>query len=181
MRNEFAREFLEIIIKPVLNRLEMGGTAAERLMLGTALAETGLREVEQGLGRRAGPALGYFQMEPATYSDLWVGYINCGRIGTAGRHVLLGYISRDAKVFSQTSSPPPDADFHTLPDVMELVYCPRFACAMSRILYRRIPHPLPRPDDIEALAAYWKKWYNTEKGKGTIEHYLAAWEDNVGG
>jgi hypothetical protein len=39
-----------------------------------------------------------------------------------------------------------------------------------RLFYKPIPKQIP--DDIKERAIYWKKYYNTELGKGTAEHYL---------
>ena len=44
----------------------------------------------------------------------------------------------------------------------------------AREHYRRIPSPIPFT--IEGQAAYWKKYYNTEAGKGTEEEYLKNWK-----
>jgi hypothetical protein len=34
------------------------------------------------------------------------------------------------------------------------------------------PFPEPIPKDIVGRARYWKRYYNTEAGKGTVHHYL---------
>lgn len=41
--------------------------------------------------------------------------------------------------------------------------------AMCRLHYRRVPQALP--NNIEEQAAYWKKHYNTYKGKGSTTHF----------
>ena len=46
--------------------------------------------------------------------------------------------------------------------------------AFCRIKYLRDRKPIPSWDDVEAQAAYWKRVYNTELGKGTIEHFIKA-------
>jgi|WetSurSiteA1Bulk_404760.scaffolds.fasta_scaffold82008_1 hypothetical protein len=46
------------------------------------------------------------------------------------------------------------------------------ATMMARIKYLSIPEKLPGPDDIPALARYWKKWYNTPLGVGTEEEFI---------
>jgi len=47
----------------------------------------------------------------------------------------------------------------------------RLACLMARLHYLRIPKPIP--DSISDQAKYWKKYYNTSLGKGTVEGYLS--------
>ena len=39
-----------------------------------------------------------------------------------------------------------------------------------RLKYRRVPKKLP--STLEGQAKYWKKYYNTESGKGDPEHYV---------
>jgi hypothetical protein len=55
------------VIAPALALIGLGGAAAEELMLGTALQESG---GGWRLAQAAGPALGIWQMEPATFTDL---------------------------------------------------------------------------------------------------------------
>ncbi len=66
------KHFREQIIRPVLVRLDMHSEAAENLVLGTAIHESNLTHLVQ-LG--GGPALGFYQMEPATEWDLIKNYI----------------------------------------------------------------------------------------------------------
>lgn len=47
----------------------------------------------------------------------------------------------------------------------------RFATAMARIHYWRVPEPLPDADDIDGLARYWKQHYNAPLGHGTAEQF----------
>jgi hypothetical protein len=44
----------------------------------------------------------------------------------------------------------------------------RLAIIMARLRYRIVPEPLPEAGDVTGLAAYWKKHYNSIKGKGTV-------------
>jgi hypothetical protein len=39
-----------------------------------------------------------------------------------------------------------------------------------RLKYWRVPEKLPTT--LEERAKYWKKWYNSGKGKGTESHYI---------
>ena len=39
-----------------------------------------------------------------------------------------------------------------------------------RIKYWRVPKKIPM--DLEGMADYWKKYYNTEGGAGTVAHFL---------
>ena len=46
--------------------------------------------------------------------------------------------------------------------------------AFCRLKYRRDKHALPGIENIEAQAKYWKRVYNSELGRGTIEHFIKA-------
>jgi len=52
----------------------------------------------------------------------------------------------------------------------DLRYNPLLAMIFTRLKYKLIPEAIP--SDIKARAYYWKVYYNTEAGKGTISHYL---------
>ncbi|WP_068084171.1 hypothetical protein [Novosphingobium rosa] len=54
-----------------------------------------------------------------------------------------------------------------------------YAAAMARIRYRRAPAPLPPAGNVEALAKYWKLYYNTLGGRGTWQQFSANWEKYI--
>lgn len=133
------------IVRPVLLGLQLHSIAAENLVLGTALHESHLKFLQQ----IKGPARGVFQMEPATHNDLWKNFLAYDKkLTTLVRYYCIGE---------------PDAD-----EMEGNLY---YAAAMCRIHYRRIKAPLPNNFPPE-LAAYWKKFYNTSLGRGTIEQAL---------
>ena len=132
------RQFLEKVIRPSLDIMHMGGAAAEQLMLGTALTESGLRWLRQ----IEGPALGVYQMEPATHDDIWENWL--GSQPTTIRRVHMWSVT-------------------TLPG--EVVWNLYYATIMARLVYRRRPEPLPPEGDGKALALYHKAHYNTPAGK----------------
>lgn len=49
---------------------------------------------------------------------------------------------------------------------------PLLAFIVARLHYMLRPEPIPR--DMAGRALYWKRFYNTEAGKGTVEHYLKS-------
>lgn len=140
------------IIKPTLDKLEMGGEAAEELLLGTAAQESacGARLVQLG-----GPALGLWQMEPQTHDDIWINYLRF-RAPLAG--AVGGFL------------------FNALPHVSQLVGNLHYACAMARIKYARSSLPLPAAGDLAAQAAVYKQVYNTPAGKATMDEYMRNWQ-----
>ncbi len=52
----------------------------------------------------------------------------------------------------------------------ELEFSPMLSFIFCRLFYRLIPEPIPKT--LAGRAAYWKKYYNTEKGAGTAEEYI---------
>ena len=143
-----------LVIRPTLKYLNLWSEAAEELVLGTGIQESDLRYINQ-LG--GGPAVGIWQMEPATHDDIWENFL--------AYRVRLGL-----KVLgSQTK-------FNHTRLVWDLAY----ACAMSRIHYLRVPRALPRAGNIKSQARYWKQFYNTTAGKGTVNQYIANWHRTVG-
>jgi hypothetical protein len=148
------KQFRELIIKPALEGLQLDSKAAQELLLGTAIQESGLKYLHQ-LGN--GPALGVFQMEPATHDDIWENYL-------AYRPTLAQKI-------------PGTGGSAIRRRAQELVGNLWYAAGMCRVHYLRAPDPLPEAGDLEGQAAYWKKFYNTVQGAGTVEHYIRNWRN----
>jgi len=138
----------DLIIIPTLHYLEpeipfsqsavelLKMTAAHESRLGTYIAQVN------------GPALGIYQMEPATEEDIQVNYL---------RH--RDYL--DEKIL-QTGQ-------YLTSDL-------RYATAMARVHYYRDPEPLPEVGDVSGLANYAKRVWNTEAGKATEDDYFQAYK-----
>jgi hypothetical protein len=154
------KQFREYIIRPALFTIDAHSDAAEELVLGTALQESRLIYIKQ-LGD--GPALGVFQMEPATHNDIWENY--------------LAY--QDALTQKVLTLAAPNGGDHPSPN--ELIGNLWYACAMCRVHYRRVSDPLPQAGDVPGMASYWKEFYNTHLGAGTEEEYEENWFSNMGG
>ena len=137
------------IIKYSLHEMRMHSEDAEELIFKTGMAETGYRHLRQV----SGPALGFFQCEPATIKDTWENYA-VYRPEVKVRLWELGY-KEDADDLAFIGNIP-----------VQVAFC--------RLKYRRDKHPLPPKDDIQAQAEYWKRVYNTELGKGTVKHFIEA-------
>ena len=150
------RQFNTLILRPTLRALDLHSFAAEKLMLGTAVHESdGLRYIKQ----RRGPALSFFQIEPATARDVLERWL------CLPRHDEIRALFR--------------FHFETHHDIEErLLYDLRFACAVARLVYYRVPEPLP-PPTLAALATYWKSHYNTSAGKGRVEDWIANYRRHV--
>lgn len=59
-------------------------------------------------------------------------------------------------------------------ELADLADDPVLAICMARLKYKLIPSEIPA--DKLGQAKYWKRHYNTEAGKGTVEKYLEKWE-----
>lgn len=154
----------ESVILPILTHLDnskspgrpgrLNTEAAIALVLNTAKQESNLRYLRQ-LGQ--GPALGLWQMEPATHNDIWENFLQYNEdLAIAVRGLAIG-----TKV---------------IPDPQQMIGNLFYACAMCRIHYYRQPDPLPPADRLELQAAYWKQHYNTHLGKGTVEEFMESAE-----
>ncbi|KAF0118141.1 MAG: hypothetical protein FD149_866 [Rhodospirillaceae bacterium] len=65
--------FVTTVIRPTLLHLGLHSPAAEALLLGTAIQESRLGTYLRQTG--GGPALGVYQMEPATHEDIWTNFL----------------------------------------------------------------------------------------------------------
>ena len=136
-----------LIVRPVLERLNMAGENAENLVIGTGLVESRFKYVKQ----IKGPALGFYQCEPATYTDIrrWL------LMRPEKMSDVLGVIERDE-----------------LPPCEHLMHDIRLATVICRLHYWRKPGAIP--DSLEGQGEYWKTHYNTYLGAGTVEKYVRA-------
>ena len=96
-----------------------------------------------------GPARGVYQMEPETHDDVWETYIEVfpaleKRIHAAG--------------FRRSVSRLLEIDYATIIG----------ACKYRRFVNKKRPLPVGLPEQ----AAFWKKFWNTNLGKGTIEKFI---------
>ena len=158
-----ASQLREEVIKPVLHHLDplipYSETAVELLMM-TAAHESLLG---QFLVQVRGPALGIYQMEPATEDDIWNNFLK-HRDPLMERVKLLMMRMVNEEDLCQD----------------QLIGNLYYATAMARVHYWRVPEALPSGNiklqsTIKDLAAYAKKYYNTELGKATEDDYYAAY------
>lgn len=152
-----AKQLRELVIRPTLQYLSpaipYSETATELLMM-TAAHESRLGEYIAQVG---GPALGIYQMEPNTELDI---YDNFARYKDK-----IGMYIQQVIATGETD---------------ELVWNLKYATTMARVHYFRVPEALPEgslqnEETIRKLAAYAKKYYNTELGKATEEDYYEAY------
>lgn len=135
-------QFRILVVRPALQHLNLWSQAAENLVLGTAVHESGLKSLHQMGG---GPADGFFQIEPNTHDDLF-------------KNTLPGIPDLKQKLLSM-AAPWPSYEAQLTTNLL-------YEAAVCRLLYYRAPSSLPAEDDIDGLADYWKQFYNTPQGAG---------------
>ena len=147
-----AKEFLESTLRPTLMGMDMHSRSAEKLLLMTAAHESGGFRHDRQIG--GGPALSYYQIEPATLKDLYVNYLN--------------FRSEQLKMMDRFLP-----EKNITPETALMV--PVYSTAAARMIYYRVPEPLPDVEDDAEMARYWKTYWNTHLGKGTVEKFLDDW------
>lgn len=152
-----ASHLRDYVIKPILIYLgnKYYSESAVNLLLGTAAVESNLGKY---LHQINGPALGIYQIEPNTYYDIRKNYLHY--------HYELRYKINQLliTIFNRKKN---------------LVFNLAYATAIARICYYRFAESLPNYDDVEGLANYWKKYYNTKLGKGTVEKFIDNYNELV--
>jgi hypothetical protein len=146
-------QFRESIVKSTLNDLLLYSPEVEELLVFTCATESlGGTYIRQ----QHGPALGIYQMEPETYTDIWANYLhNQNNL----RMILIT-----------------NFDVSRIPSPERMIYDMRFSTAMARIFYTRFKEPLPKIDDVDNIWWYYKKFWNTDKGAATKEHSIKLYE-----
>ena len=144
------KEDIKKIINWSLNNLDMNSEDVSVLVFRTGMAESGYKHLSQ-MG--SGPAVGFFQVEPATIDDTWNNY-------AVYRKPIMA-------VLKDMGFDPDDSRMRVMSSIaLQAAFC--------RLKYRRDRLPIPPADYIYAQAAYWKRVYNTELGKGSVEHFVKA-------
>lgn len=145
-------QFQSYILKPCLQSLSLYSLDAENLLLGTMSQES---KFGTYLHQINGPALGIFQMETLSHDDIYENFLK--------------YKPKLSNLIMEACR------FNRKPIAQQMVHDLFYACCMARIFYLRIEelHKVPIPSTLEGQAAYWKKYYNTSMGGGTVDQYIA--------
>lgn len=146
----------ELVIKPTLTDMVMYSEDAMELLVFTCAVES---EGGTYLKQIHGPALGIYQMEPETYNDIWANFLK------GNNSILLRLISNFGIV--------------NMPSEDRMIYDLRFATAMVRLHYLRVPANLPDKDNVEAIWKYYKAHYNTYLGKADKTKSLKLYQEFI--
>jgi hypothetical protein len=164
-----ASDLRDYVIAPVLRAANLWSPAVEVLLLGTAFHESTVASATR-LHQIKGPAIGIYQMEPFTHFDLWTSFLKYQPIL---RETVLDMIPKCSLKYDSVTGTLSGSDLLLATDL-------RYATMMARIKYRQVKEPVPPADNFPALAAYWKKYYNTPGGKGTVEEFTRHYVQYVG-
>lgn len=148
------------VIRPTLEYLDSVipySMAAENLLMGTCAQESEMGKYLVQLDD--GPAEGIYQIEPDTHDDIIMNFVHY-RENIAN------------KIYHLRQSAAFDSSFDMITNLA-------YATAMCRVHYWRVAEPLPEHDDIEGMAHYYKAYYNTMKGKATVEEFIGNYERYV--
>jgi len=140
------------LVRPAFKYCRIWSRASENLIIGTGLVESEFKYLAQ----IEGPALSPWQIEPPTFT--WLIH----RLST-DRDLML----RVLKYLGMATLP---SDPHQLINNMAL------ACILARLKYWYNPAPLPGADDIEGLARYWAKIYNTRNNEKDIKRFINRYD-----
>lgn len=124
--------------------------SAENLLLGTIAHESLMGKFRVQMFH--GPALGICQIEPRTYWDIIDNYLS---FRNRLRSSILNLSGHD-----------------NFPNEEELIEDDILSISIARCVYLRQKEALPKANDIDGLAKYWKKYYNTVLGKGKVKDFI---------
>ena len=122
-------------------------TAAHESKLGTYLKQL-----------HDGPAKGLFQIEPATWEDVFVNYLNYRKP-----------LRDTVQSFS----------IRTMPIEMDMEGNLAMQIVMARVIYLRVSEALPSKDDVFGMALYYKQHWNTHLGVATISGAIGSYKKYV--
>lgn len=154
----------EDIIVPTLKAIDAYSRNATELLMLTAAQESHLGKY---LHQINGPAIGIFQMEPATHKDIWENYLKY----------------KEELAWAVTNFGCPSNHFknngENHPEAEQMKGNLYYAAAMARCLYLRQKESLPEHDDVVGMARYYKKYYNTPMGAATEEEAVENYKKFV--
>lgn len=155
-------ELRAFIIRPSLNAIQLYSPGAEEMLVAICAHESlgGSYICQISKGGKIGPAKGIYQIEDATYNDIW------------------SFIEKEhPDIIKKFQNFCPYANHHS-PDfqINDLNY----ATIMARLFFLRIKTPFPVASDINAIAAFWKLHFNTILGAGKVEDFIRNYHNFIG-
>lgn len=147
---------LRSLVEDTLDRLDMGSVQANALVFNTGLVESKYVYLYQKGGSNI--ARGLYQCEPWVAVDICENYLKY-------RKTLMKSVAEVSYLDWKYFTDPNEQSWRDI-----LTYNIAAQICMCRLHYRRVPKRLPQT--IPEQAKYWKDYYNTAKGKGTVAHFI---------
>ena len=152
-------QFKACIVDSTLLDIDLYSPEASILLLATMAQESNFGTY---LHQIRGPAISPYQIEPATHKDIWDNYLkyrpelaaNLANIVTP-----MYFRASHIKVFYEKA----------------LLTNLSYSTAIARIKYYRVKEKLPEIHPI-AMGEYWKHYYNTPDGIGTVAEFVENWK-----
>jgi len=142
------------IINDTLEKIDLNSPEALDLIYNTGLVESKFVYLKQ----IKGPARGLFQCEPWVAVDICNNYLKY-------RKDLMKKVAKACNLEWKYFLEPKESDWQfilTTNIAAQIIIC--------RLHWRRVREPLPKT--LEDQAYQWKKYYNSSKGKGTVEKFM---------
>lgn len=143
------KQLKERVIEPTLKQLGLYSSDAVELLLMIAAHESVKGEY---IAQITGPARGIYQMEGDTHDSVFAW------LATKKKDLHKAISALVANTQADT-----------------MMYDLRYATAMARVFFLRFPEALPSGSDVDAMAAYAKRRWNTSAGKATPADYKNAY------
>lgn len=150
------KQLENLVVYPALKSVGLYSNDVADLIMGTAAQESHLGRY---IAQINGPALGIYQMEPATHDDIVNNYLSY-------RESLSDKILSVCGISGFSSE--------------RLLWDLKYSTIMCRMHYFRVPESLPICENVPAMAMYWKKYYNTLSGKGSVNEFISNFNKYVG-
>lgn len=155
-----SKVMMEYVIKPAMAILgeikpKANTPASCQFMLAVCAQESNLGLYFKQVG--GGPARGPWQIEPATYDDLYANFI---------RH-------EDELLAAM----PKIRGDNPNPLITNLIY----SCVIARLCVYRYPEPMPEVDDVRGMYELYKRRFNSLDGAATTSQWLTNWDRYVKG
>jgi len=157
---------LRELIQLVLKEYDLYSRDAEEILMLTCAAESNMGKYIKQVG--GGPALGIFQCEPATLE--WMENQVYRHSKFAGVRNALSPLDRQH-----------ENSLHEEDEINFICSLKAQILACRLVYYFKTPKALPNYKDVQGMAEYYKKYYNSILGAATVEGTIIKYNKYVKG
>lgn len=151
-----ASDLRQLVIRTTLKYLHQWSPAAENLLVGTAIQESGA-----GFCIKEGRQLGLYHISPSAHRAVW-------------DHYLIHHPEMASDIRGLASQHAFLSDPHG-----ELVTNLKYATAIAWSIYCKAGKPLPAADDLEGLSRFWHSHFH-HRPSGTAKDFIRNYRDLAG-